>query len=499
MNASATAANDKPRLSFWQIWNMSFGFLGIQFGFALQNSNVSRIFETLGAKTDDIPALWMAAPLTGLLVQPIIGYLSDRTWGRFGRRRPYFTIGAILASLALVFFPHVPALWIAAGMLWVLDASINIAMEPFRAFVGDQLPTNQRSSGFAMQSFFIGAGSVIASALPYVFERFGVANTAAQGVIPDTVKYSFYCGGVVLLGAVLWTVLRSKEYPPEVLAAYDAHRQVVHSSLDQSKARRHGSIALIVGILAMAIVAGLGLERELLILGGGIAGYGLLSLLATSVRSGYMLNVIIADIQGMPAVMKRLAWVQFFSWFALFAMWIYTTQTVTAVHYGSSDTTSVAYNEGANWVGVLFAAYNLFAALWAIGIPKLVNALGVRRAHMLNLVLGGLGLISIPLIGDPKLLLISMVGVGVAWASIVSLPYTLLSDSVPAGKMGTYMGIFNFFIVIPQLVAASILGFVLKHYLGNFAANALYIGGACMIIAGLLALRVRAAQSESYA
>ena len=494
-----TAPTPKPRMTFWQIWNMCFGFLGIQFGFALQNSNVSRIFETLGAKTEDIPALWMAAPLTGLLVQPIIGYMSDRTWNRFGRRRPYFAVGAVLASVALLFFPHVPLLWIAAGMLWVLDASINIAMEPFRAFVGDQLPTEQRSTGFAMQSFFIGAGSVIASALPYIFEKFGVANTAAAGVIPDTVKYSFYCGGVVLFGAVMWTVLRSKEYPPEVLASHDTAPAVEHSVLNVGKARKYGIVALIIGLLAMQFVAMRGLEKELLILGGGVAAYGLLSILATYMRGTGMLNTIVADIQAMPTVMRRLAVVQFFSWFALFSMWIYTTQTVTSIHFGSSDPTSAAYNEGANWVGILFAAYNLFAALWAIFIPKLVTLIGVRKAHLINLILGGLGLLSIPYIKDPQLLLLSMVGIGIAWASIVSLPYTLLSDSVPASKMGTYMGIFNFFIVIPQLVAASILGFVLKNYLGNLPANALIIGGVCMMISGLLTLRVQEAGVHGHA
>ncbi len=498
MNVIAHGLTKKPRMSFWQIWNMCFGFLGIQFGFALQNSNVSRIFETLGAKTDDIPILWMAAPLTGLLVQPIIGYMSDRTWGRFGRRRPYFTVGAVLATLALFFFPHASMLWIAAGMLWVLDASINIAMEPFRAYVGDQLPTEQRSTGFAMQSFFIGVGSVVASALPYIFEKFGVANTAAQGIIPDTVKYSFYCGGAVLLLAVMWTVFSTKEYPPDELIAHD-EAPVSHSVLNVSRANVQGIVAMIVGLVAFFAVLQLKLEKELLVLGGGIAAFGLLTLLASRVREGSMLNTIVADIQNMPSVMRKLAWVQFFSWFALFSMWIYTTQTVTSIQFGSSDTTSAAYNEGANWVGVLFAAYNLFAALWAIVIPKLVDGIGVRKAHLINCVLGGLGLLSIPFIKDPNMLLISMVGVGIAWASILSLPYTLLSDSVPASKMGTYMGIFNFFIVIPQLVAASILGFLLKNFMGNQPMYALIIGGCCLFVAGILSLFVRGSSTSVHA
>lgn len=498
MNVIAHGLTKKPRMSFWQIWNMCFGFLGIQFGFALQNSNVSRIFETLGAKTDDIPILWMAAPLTGLLVQPIIGYMSDRTWGRFGRRRPYFTVGAVLATLALFFFPHASMLWIAAGMLWVLDASINIAMEPFRAYVGDQLPTEQRSTGFAMQSFFIGVGSVVASALPYIFEKSGVANTAAQGIIPDTVKYSFYCGGAVLLLAVMWTVFSTKEYPPDELIAHD-EAPVSHSKLNVSRANMQGIVAMIVGMVAFFAVLQLKLEKELLVLGGGIAAFGLLTLLASRVREGSMLNTIVADIQNMPSVMRKLAWVQFFSWFALFSMWIYTTQTVTSIQFGSSDTTSAAYNEGANWVGVLFAAYNLFAALWAIVIPKLVDGIGVRKAHLINCVLGGLGLLSIPFIKDSNMLLISMVGVGIAWASILSLPYTLLSDSVPASKMGTYMGIFNFFIVIPQLVAASILGFLLKNFMGNQPMYALIIGGCCLFVAGILSLFVRGSSTSVHA
>ena len=487
--------NPKPRLSFWQIWNMCFGFLGIQFGFALQNANVSRIFQTLGANVDEIPMLWIAAPLTGLLVQPVIGYLSDRTWTGLGRRRPYFLVGAVLASLALFAFPNVPALWVAAGMLWILDASINVSMEPFRAFVGDQLAPAQRPAGYAMQSFFIGVGSVVASLLPWMLEKAGVANTAAQGEVPDTVRYAFYAGGVVLLGAMAWTVLRTREYSPAELAAFDdaepEHALAPNSGGGSPRQWSAQALAaLVAGVAGWFAVAHFGLDKQLYVLAGGIAGYGALLLASGYTRGDGMLANIMRDLHGMPLAMRRLALVQFFSWFALFAMWIYTTPAVTSVHYGATDPTSAAYNAGANWVGVLFAAYNAFAALAAIVIPRMVARLGLRASHLANLVFGGLGLLSIMLFRDPHWLLLSMLGVGFAWASILSLPYALLSDSVPAGKMGVYMGIFNFFIVIPQLVAVSVLGLLVKSLFGNQPIYALLIGGASLVLAGLFALRV---------
>ena len=498
MNTSGTNASGmnapaarKPQLSFWQIWNMCFGFLGIQFGFALQNANVSRIFQTLGAEMDSLPGLWIAAPLTGLIVQPIIGYLSDRTWHpRFGRRRPYFLIGALLASLALVFMPDSPTLWIAAGLLWVLDASINVSMEPFRAFVGDQLPVSQRAKGYAMQSFFIGVGSVIASMLPWVLEKSGVANTAVAGQVPDTVRYAFYAGAGVMLGAIVWTVLRSREYPPETLHAYDEAAPLDRPPLDRARAMRFGLSWLAVGALGLVLVAWQGLPRELFLLGGLLAAYGaaLLALTVTGRDNGFA--QVMTDIYAMPATMRRLAVVQFFSWFALFAMWIYTTAAVTTVYYGSSDPASVEYNRGANWVGVLFAAYNGFAALAAIAIPFMARRLGLRRSHLFNVALGGIGLASIPFMPNEDWLLLPMVGIGFAWASILSLPYALLSDSLPARKMGVYMGIFNFFIVIPQLVAVATLGYLLHAVFGNHPANLLILGGASMILSGLLVLRV---------
>jgi len=406
-----TMMSTKPRLGFWQIWNMCFGFMGIQFGFALQNSNVSRIFQTLGASVDDIPVLWIAAPLTGLLVQPIVGYLSDRTWNTLGRRRPYFLAGAILATLALVAMPNSPSLWIAAGLLWILDASINISMEPFRAFVGDQLPSSQRASGYSMQSFFIGVGSVVASMLPWLLAKYGVSNTAAAGAIPDTVKFAFYAGAIALFGAIGWTVLSTREYPPEALALFDGAR------IEQMRAPVRGAPMsawawLAAGIAASCVVYLAGIDRQLYLLAGGIAAYGLVQLVVGASRSHNLFTEIVADMHAMPTTMRQLAVVQFFSWFALFAMWIYTTAAVTSVHFGSSDAQSAAYNEGANWVGVLFAAYNGFAALAAIVIPAMSKRLGLRGSHCVNLCLGGLGLASFLLIQDPHWLLLSMVGVG---------------------------------------------------------------------------------------
>jgi len=484
----------KPRLSFWQIWNMCFGFLGIQFGFALQNANASRIFETLGAPMDAVPGLWIAAPLTGLLVQPVIGYLSDRTWTRWGRRRPYFMLGALFTTLALLVMPNSPTLWIAAGTLWVLDASINVSMEPFRAFVGDNLSPRQRPTGYAMQSFFIGVGAIVASFLPYVLAHYGVANTAGPGEVPDTVRYAFYAGAGVLLLAMGWTVLSTKEYSPQQLAAFDdAEPAAVHPrdlAAGAPAPLRQAGIWLLLGVGLAAAIAWRDGDRMLYVLAGLCAAYGLLLWIARMLPPSHMVAAIVSDLRAMPQAMRRLAWVQFFSWFALFAMWIYTTAAVAGSHFGATDPASAAYNEGANWVGVLFGAYNGFAALAALLIPPMVRAIGLRWSHLVNLWLGGAGLISLMLIRDPHWLLLSMVGIGFAWASILSLPYALLSDSVPAAKMGVYMGIFNFFIVIPQLVAASALGFVLRTLFGGQPMLVLVLGGCSLLVAGLCALRV---------
>lgn len=432
---------EKPRLSFWQIWNMNFGFLGIQFGFALQNANVSRIFQTLGAEIDDIAILWIAAPATGLLVQPIIGYLSDRTWHpRYGRRRPFFTLGAVLASLALIAMPNSPSLWIAAGMLWILDASINISMEPFRALIGDMMSEKQRTIGFAMQTFFIGVGAVVASALPYLLSNYlGMQGTAPKGEIPPTVIWSFYLGAAVFFSAVLWTVFNTKEYPPEQMAEF--HGESAHHQTQT----------------------------------GFVNGF----------------KEILTDFVNMPKTMMQLAFVQFFSWLALFAMWIYTTAAVTSHIFGTTDASSKAFNEGADWVGVMFAAYNGLSALFAFFFPPFAQATSRKTAHMIGLTCGGLGLISIYFMPNKEMLLVSMIGVGFAWSSILTMPYAILAGALPANKMGTYMGIFNFFIVIPQIVAAYILGWVLKSFFGGEAIYAMIIGGVSMFIAAFLVIFVK--------
>ena len=568
---------NKPKLSFWQIWNMSFGFLGIQFGFALQNANVSRIFETLGASKDDIPILWLAAPVTGLLIQPIIGYMSDRTWNSLGRRKPYFLVGAILASIALIFMPNSSSLWVAAGMLWIMDGSINVSMEPFRALVGDMLPSEQRTQGFAIQSFFIGIGAVVASALPYMLTNwFGVSNTAPKGEISPSVEISFYLGAFAFFTAVMWTIFKTKEYPPEMLEHFESGEEEVEQTAS--------------------------------------------------------LKDFFADFLNIPKTMRQLAFVQFFTWFALFSMWIYTTASVTshvydmqigkdfasklseqlaAINPGSNeddieeyngvkkDLESIIskidqgkdkvapsvntigyllektmseqelfnslntaftnvnsstsgyddikseldelastattdpnkvnvkyeivaffdkqikegkisndnlkeklatitplkhiqqeYNTGADFVGICFGAYSLFAAIFSFLLSPIASKIGRKGTHAVSLVAGALGLASIYIIQTPSMLLVSMIGVGLAWASILSMPYAILAGSVPSKKMGIYMGIFNFFIVIPQILASTLLGFFMRNFFDGEAVLTLVLGGVSMLIAAGLTMLV---------
>lgn len=498
----AALPKPRPKLSFWQIWNMSFGFLGIQFGFALQNANVSRIFETLGANIDTIPILWLAAPVTGLVIQPIVGYFSDRTWTRMGRRRPYFFWGAIFASIALIIMPNSPVLWVAAGMLWILDASINISMEPFRAYVGDMLPSEQRTKGFAMQSFFIGTGAVIASALPWLMTNlFGIANTAPEGVIPPSVKWSFYVGGAVFFLAVLWTVTRSYEYSPEELEAFEKFENSKLDNPDEikweipikagegEKKVLFGKIFLATGIFSNAILYWQQFDLELYIITIGITILGIISLLAgyqqKSGKTEQGLVVVVHDFLTMPKTMIQLAIVQFFTWFALFSMWIYTTAAVTSHIYGTNDPTSILYNEGADWVGILFAVYNGFAAIIAFTLAPMAALTSRKVLHAGALTIGGLSLISIYFLPSPFLLILPMIGIGFAWASILAMPYAILAGALPAKKMGLYMGIFNFFIVIPQIIAASMLGFITRNWFGGEAIFALMLGGGTMLIAAL--------------
>lgn len=493
----------KPQLSFWQIWNMSFGFMGIQFGFALQNANVSRIFETLGAKVENIPILWIAAPVTGLIIQPIIGHMSDNTWNRLGRRRPYFLTGALLASIALIIMPNSPVLWIAAGMLWIMDASINISMEPFRAFVGDMLPSEQRTTGFATQSFFIGTGAVIASVLPYVLTNwFHIQNTAPAGQIPLSVKLSFYIGAAAFISAVIWTIVKTKEYTPDELKEFSAEENTPVNYLNESDNSfgtgifvKRGFYWIFAGLVISLVVYFSSLEKELYILSVGIGTFGLIQIISglfvSAGKTSGGLVVVLSDLYKMPKTMGQLAIVQFFSWFALFSMWIYTTSAVTSHIYGTKDPTSELYNQGANWVGILFGVYNGFAALVAFLLPVLAKLTNRRITHSVSLIAGGLGLISIIVFHTPNMLILSMLGIGIAWASILAIPYAILTGSLPANKMGTYMGIFNFFVVIPQILAASILGFFVRDVFGGESIYALVAGGISMFIAAVLILFVK--------
>ena len=431
-----TNALKKPRLSFWQLWNMSFGFFGIQFGFALQNSNTSRIFSTLGANPDDLALFWLAAPVTGLLVQPVIGYMSDNTWHpKWGRRRPFFFIGAFLAAIALFLMPNSSALWMAVAVLWMMDAAINVSMEPFRAFVGDKLDPTQQTAGYAMQTFFIGCGAVIASLLPAIFTHFGVSNVPVDGMIPDTVRYSFYAGAVVFMVAVSWTVFTADELPPPDLASFQQQRQ---------QARHIGT--------ALAEIVG---------------GFG-----------------------KMPKTMVQLAFVQFFTWIALFAMWIYTGSAIADAVWGTRDAQSAAFQEAGNQVGIMFAVYSGVSALAAFILPVFARATSRKIVHFVCLAIGGLSLASIALIDTRDMLMLPMVGVGIAWASILTMPYAILAGSLPAERMGYFMGLFNFFVVIPQIVSGLLLGFVTREFFGGHTVQTLVLGGVCMLVAALLTLAV---------
>lgn len=555
--------------------------MGIQFGFALQNANVSRIFETLGAKIENIPILWIAAPVTGLIIQPIIGHMSDNTWNRLGRRRPYFLTGAILASLALIFMPHSPVLWVAAGTLWIMDASINISMEPFRAFVGDMLPSEQRTTGFAMQSFFIGTGAVVASALPYILTNwFGVTNISEEGKIPPHIILSFLIGAIVFFLAVLWTVMRTREYSPEELAGFSTvnETEINHTKSPQEEILPYNRFIrpsffwMLTGLALSLLVYFFKMQAEVYILGFGLIVFGIIQLstglLVMKNHTGNGLVIVINDLFKMPNTMVQLAFVQFFSWFALFSMWIYTTAGVTSTKYdmqldrnifsslkqtidrvsilpeakswnnledvrsdlavfgkkfdegknvaitmrvvqffndaGKKDILQLdqsvkdrlsfiekEYNKGADWVGILMAVYNGFAAVMAFLLIALARITSRKTVHSISLIVGGLSLLSFFIIKNPKLLLISELGIGLAWASILAMPYAILTGSLPPAKMGTYMGIFNFFIVIPQIMAASILGFLVKSLFGGQSILALVTGGVSMFIAATLVLFVK--------
>lgn len=491
----------KPRLSGLQIWNMCFGFFGVQIGFGLQNANASRIFQTLGADMDNIGFLWLAAPLTGLLVQPVIGHMGDKTWGPLGRRRPYFLVGAILASAGLVAMPYSPALWVAATLLWLLDASINITMEPFRAFVGDLLPDEQRTAGFAMQSVFIGAGAVLSSILPWLLAQVGVPNTAAPGHMPLNVTMAFLVGAAGYLAAVVWTIVTTREYSPDQLESFAKEAADAFGPEGAAAAAPRRTSYVLLGVIW--VIAGaalttafwvLQLAKETFILSIGAMVFGLALLVAAmlkaikATKNGF--SEVIEDLLHMPKAMAQLAVVQFFTWFGFFAMWVYTTGGVAQHFFGSADTHSAAYNRGADWVGVLFGVYNGVAALAAFLLPVLAARIGRRASHAFALIIGGAGLASFLVIKDPNWLLVSMVGIGVAWASVLSAPYAILSGALPTQKMGVYMGIFNIFIVVPQFLAATLLGALLKAFSPGNALFALLIGGVSMLVAALTVLFV---------
>ena len=422
---------NKPPLSFWKLFNMNFGFLGIQFGWGLQLANMSAIYERLGARPDQVPLLWLAAPMTGLLVQLIVGALSDRTWGRLGRRRPYFLAGAILSSIALFFMPTSSSLWMAASLLWMLDASINISMEPFRAFVADKLNTSQRTAGFVMQSLFIGIGASFANALPFLLHTLGVTGNTASG-IPLTVKYSFQAGAAVFLLAVLWTVVSTDELPPEDMEEFE-----------RSKRERAGIGALFAEI------------------GGAV--------------------------RDMPRTMRQLAVVQLLTWLGLFCMWLFFVPATARHVFGATDVQSPLYARGMEWGGFAFAFYSITCFLVALVLPRVAAATSRKTTHAIALTCGGIGLLSMYLIHNQYLLLLSMVGVGIAWASILSMPYAILSTALPAARMGVYMGVFNFFIVIPEIVAALGFGALSRLLFGQNNANApvyfVMLGGLCMLAA----------------
>ncbi len=482
---------EKPRQGFWGLWNISFGFFGIQVAFGLQSSNMSRVFQTLGADLDKLAFLFIAGPVTGLIVQPLIGHYSDKNWGRFGRRHPYFLTGAILAALALIGLPNANLLLFAALFLWLLDASLNISMEPFRAFVGDMVGDGERTKGYAFQTAFIGAGAVLGSLAPSLFSWLGIANTATDHVIPPSVRYSFYLAAASIFLAVLWTVLRTKEYSPDQLAAFDG-RSSMSTEKPDLVAPNGGGLWLIFGGVLISLVWSFALEKQLYILGGGLMAFGAAQIINAATRSRLgALSHILSDLHQMPAIMKRLAVAQFFAWIALFIMWIYTTPVVTQYVYGTTDTASAAYNQGADWVGVLSSIYNGVAALAAFGLPVLAQRLGAPKTHMLCLLAGALGFVAFLFIRNPTLLILPEIGIGIAWASILTMPYVILSASLPQDKLGIYMGIFNFFIVLPQLLIATIMGGIIKSFFPTEPLWTMLVAAGVMVCAALAMLRVR--------
>lgn len=487
---STTAVRTKPRQSFAALWNTSFGFLGIQIAFGLQNANVSRIFQALGSNLEDLAFLWIAAPVTGLLVQPLIGHWSDRTWTRFGRRRPWFVAGALLAGLALLGLPGSGAILLAAVFLWLLDASLNVAMEPFRAFVGDMTSDAQRAQGFAVQTAFIGAGAVIGSLAPAVLGWLGVASTAPAGVVPNSVRYSFFMGAAAIVLAVGWTALSVREYAPDEMAAFSPVpiERPAHEGLTYPAS---GPWWLVAGVALLAGVTLLHLDRQLIVLGSGMVLFGLAQVWGRWRRGNGTLAQIISDLAQMPGTMRQLAVVQFFTWTALFILWIYTTPVVTRGTFHATDASGAAYNAGADWVGVMFAFYNGVAVPAAFALPLLARRLGNPRTHALCLLAGALGFVLLPLIHDKFALLLPMALFGLAWASILAMPYVILTRALPPAKFGIYIGVFNIFIVVPQLIVATVMGGVIKAFFPTEPGWTMAVAAVVMTCAALATLRVR--------
>ena len=501
----------KPALPFLSILNMAVGFFGLQIGFALQQGNGTRIFQSLGADMDALPLLWLAAPLTGLIVQPIVGYFSDRTWGRFGRRRPYFLAGAILASVALLFMPNSPYLWIAAGSLWVLDAALNISMEPFRAFVGDNLNSRQKTTGYAMQGVMIGLGGYVGSKLPAWLSS---GDAVATEGVPENVKMAFLVGAGLLFAAVLFTVLTSREYAPEELEAFDAADASDMAEIRRADAAkpdpspksfiRAGAVTIALGLAALSWVLFGNADKMFSVFSGLVLVTGVLFLVngLLGARRGNFLGDVMGDLATMPLVMKRLAVVQFTSWFAFFIMWIYAVPAVASRHFGTTNVASAAYDAGANSVYAMFGVYNLVPIAMGLLLPVIVRGLGTKATYALGLLAGGAGLAMLGLLPLGQYLgnglategftlfatqfTLSAVLIGIAWSCVLVLPYTILADALPPAKMGIYMGIFNFFIVLPQIVVATLMGPVLSTFLGNDAMNAVLLAGAMMASGALL-------------
>jgi maltose/moltooligosaccharide transporter len=450
-NRGGIVPGGKPRLGLVAIGNLSFGFFGIQIAFALQTANISRIFQILGASIDSLPILWIAGPVTGLLVQPVIGYLSDRTWGRLGRRRPYFLAGAVASATALVLLPNSGVLWLAVPAFWLLDLALNVSMEPFRAFVGDMLPDEQRTTGYAVQTIFIGLGAMVASAAPYLLTHvIGLSPIAPPGQLAITDRLAFYIGAGALLAAVLWTIVSTHEYSPTELAAFDA-------------AQRHSGGAACDPCEEVSSAA-LGPNRNAIV-------------------------ELFGDIRGMPAAMRRLAVIQFFSWCGFFMLWIYGTPVVAAHHFGAAAPGSAAFAAAGEHVGLLFAVYNGVATVHAFLLPWLAGHLGRERLHGLNLLAGAAGFAGFLLTRDPTVLYASMVGIGMAWASVLAMPYALLCGAIPYRKLGTYMGIFNFFIVLPQIVVALVMGWIVRRAFPGDPVGVMAIAAASFTLAAILAWR----------